>query len=36
MVTLGISGNYFKFGDNIYRSGFELYFILSFHGFECT
>ncbi len=25
-----------RLGDNIYWSGFELSFILSFHGFECT
>ncbi len=23
-------------GNNIYWSGFELFFVLSFHGFECT
>jgi hypothetical protein len=29
MATLGL-------GNNIYWNGFELSFILSFHGFECT
>ncbi len=36
VVRLGLNGGYLGLGNNIYWSGFELSFILSFHGFECT